>query len=149
MLITYLDTSALLKRYVTESGSDSFREWLLGTDRVGTALITHAEMAAALAKSERMKWIGVEAAKRAWENFLVDWNKITVTPITDSIITRASRLAWDFGLRGYDATHLASALVWGETLNEKIILGTFDRQLWQAAKLSGLKVWPEDLSVYF
>ena len=149
MLITYLDTSALLKKYIQETGSESLRKWWVRVDVIGSALITRVEMAAALAKSERMGWIDAETAKRAWENFLVDWNKITVTPITDSIITRASSLAWDFGLRGYDATHLASALVWGETLNEKIILGTFDRQLWQAAKLSGLKVWPEDLSVYF
>lgn len=149
MLITFLDTSALFKKYVQEKGSEDLRELWFNADIIGSALITRVEMAAALAKAERMKWINSEEAEQAWEEFLLDWRDVAVIEIEDLIVTRASNLAWDFGLRGYDAMHLATALVWGETLNQEITLSTFDRQLWQAAKRYGLPVWPEDLSVYF
>ena len=32
------------------------------------------------------------------------------------IVDRAATLAWKFPLRGYDAVHLASAVLWQETL---------------------------------
>jgi hypothetical protein len=48
-------------------------------------------------------------------------------------------------LRGYDAVQLASALTWQESVGEEIVLATFDQQLWEAAKRSGLKAWPDQL----
>jgi hypothetical protein len=54
-------------------------------------------------------------------------------------------LAWEHGLRGYDAVQLASALSWQESVGEEIVLATFDQQLWEAAKRTGLKAWPDQL----
>jgi hypothetical protein len=54
-------------------------------------------------------------------------------------------LAWEHGLRGYDAVQLASALTWQESVGEQIVLATFDQRLWDAAKRTGLKAWPEEL----
>ena len=61
---------------------------------------------------------------------------------------RAGNLAWEHNLRGYDAVHLAAALSWGEALNAPVTLATFDRQLWQAAKMQGLRAYPDDLTPY-
>jgi len=52
---------------------------------------------------------------------------------------------WEHGLRGYDAVQLASALSWQESVGEQIVLATFDQQLWEAAKRTGLKAWPDQL----
>jgi hypothetical protein len=41
---------------------------------------------------------------------------------------------------------LASALTWQESVGEEITLATFDQQLWEAAKRTGLKPWPEQLT---
>jgi hypothetical protein len=60
-------------------------------------------------------------------------------------VERAEALAWEYGLRGYDAVHLASALTWQESVGEQIVLATFDEQLWEAAKRAGLKAWPDPL----
>ncbi len=44
----YLDTSALIKRYVNETGSSDVRDWMdRSADDKATALITRAEMSAA------------------------------------------------------------------------------------------------------
>lgn len=60
----------------------------------------------------------------------------------EPLAARAGALAWEHGLRGYDAVHLATALVWRETLGEMVTVATYDRELWRGAKASGLAPWP-------
>ncbi|MBC8508249.1 MAG: type II toxin-antitoxin system VapC family toxin [Anaerolineales bacterium] len=145
MSITYLDTSALIKRYIEELGSEELKEWWPSMDLFGAALITRAEMAAALAKASRMRWLETEAAQQAWNIFLEDWQTIAVIEITNVLVERAGELAWSDGLRGYDAVHLAAMITWQDALGQEITLGTFDRQLWEAAHIRGMKLFPEDL----
>jgi predicted nucleic acid-binding protein len=57
----------------------------------------------------------------------------------------ADSLAWELGLRGYDAVHLASALLWKEGMGQEVALATFDQQLWEAASQLGLVPFPDDL----
>ena len=51
-------------------------------------------------------------------------------------------LAWEHGLRGCDAVHLATALAWRETLGEAVTVATYDRELWRGALAAGLSPWP-------
>ncbi len=61
-------------------------------------------------------------------------------------LPRAETLGWEYGLRGYDAVQLISALTWQESLGTPILLATFDRQLWNAAQKAGVRVWPDNLA---
>jgi predicted nucleic acid-binding protein len=142
MSILYLDTSALVKQYVQETGSTLVMELIQGSDHAGTSLISRAEMSAALARAARSK-ILTAGRRAAWEQFLEDWSALSRLNVSRQIIDRASALVWDFPLRGYDAVHLASAMLWQETLGTEILLATFDRELWSAARKAGLSVWPE------
>lgn len=63
--------------------------------------------------------------------------------VDERTIERAEAYAWQFGLRGYDAVHLASAVMWQEASGEPVMLATYDRQLWEAAAQVGLQVLPE------
>ena len=54
-MILYLDASALVKRYVAEPGSAEVSEAISRAEAIGTALISRAEVAAALAKAVRGK----------------------------------------------------------------------------------------------
>jgi len=63
--------------------------------------------------------------------------------VDESLVARAEALAWEYSLRGYDAVHLAAAVAWQERLDARIVVATFDRELWQAARQSGLETWPE------
>ena len=67
-------------------------------------------------------------------------------PVTEALVERAETLAWDHGLRGYDAVQLASALTWQESVGTEILLATFDQQLWEAAPKAGVKAWPDKRS---
>ena len=64
-------------------------------------------------------------------------------------MARADELACELGLRGCDAVHLASALVWQDGMEEGVTVATFDRQLWEAARNRGLAALPEDFREIF
>ena len=144
-MIVYLDASALVKRYVAERGSRETRELSTKVDVVATSLITRAEVAAALAKAVRLGIIEPDSGRKAQRAFASQWSDIAKVPITEALVSRAEALAWDFALRGYDAVQLASALTWQEAVGAEITLGTFDRQLWDAGKKAGVRIWPETL----
>ena len=144
-MIVYLDASALVKRYVTEGGSRETVELSAAADVVATSMVSRAEVAAALAKAVRLGMVEPGGGQRAQRAFASQWSDIAKVPITEALVSRAEALAWDFALRGYDAVQLASALTWQEAVGAEITLGTFDRQLWDAGKKAGVRIWPETL----
>ena len=144
-MILYLDTSALIKRYVVEPGSREMIALMEQVDTVGSAMLTRVEMASALAKAVRLNWVEAKHAENAWQDFLSHWQSFTRLSVTTALIERASRLAWENRLRGYDATHFAAALIWQEALEMPVTLVTYDRELWLAARKVEMAVWPEAL----
>ena len=145
MAILYLDTSALVKQYVQERNSRDVQDLIQTADHAGTSQITRTEMAAALARATCTGLIPGSEGEFAWNAFLADWESITRLKVSGQVIERSSVLAWTYPLRGYDALHLASAVLWQETLETQVILATFDRELWSAGSQAGLTVWPERL----
>ena len=145
-MILYLHTSALIKRYVAEAGSNEVSAFIEQAETVGSVLLTRVEMAAALSKAVRMNWVESREADSAWHDFLAHWQSFTRLSMTPSLAERAARLAWEYGLRGYDAAHLAAALLWQETLEMPVTLATYDRELWLAGQKAGLTVWPTGLA---
>ncbi len=144
-MIVYFDSSALVKRYIAESASAQVEILLAEAGIAATSLITRAEVAAALAKAVRVNWLTHDVAARALKTFQQHWPMLFRLNIREATIERAEALAWEHGLRGYDAVHLASALLWQQSISSPVTLATFDRQLWDAAQLVGLEVWPEAL----
>lgn len=144
-MIVYVDASALVKRYVTEVGSADVNALTAGAAAVATALVTRAEVAAALARAVRVRVLDDVGGRRAQRRFSREWPDLMRVPVTEALVARAEALAWAHGLRSYDAVQLASALTWQDALGQEIVLATFDRQLWEAAPQAGLRAWPERL----
>ena len=147
-MILYLDASALVKRYVAEPGSAEVSKAIARADLIGTAIITRAEVAAALGKAARMKVLEAQEAQAALAVFRGEWPDLIRLRLTEIVVAHADRLAWEYGLRGYDAVHLAAALLWQDAMGERVTLVTFDRQLWLAAERAGLLPWPADLAAF-
>ncbi len=145
-MIVYLDASAMVKLYVEEPGSLEVAELVEGASVVGTALITRAEVSAAMARAARRQVITVEEAEAILQGFRRQWEQVHRLQVTENIVERAAGLAWRFGLRGYDAVHLACAVFWREMIEEPVVLATYDRELWEAARQSGMEAWPEVLA---
>jgi predicted nucleic acid-binding protein len=144
-LILYLDSSALVKRYVTEAGSEEVGRACNTADILGTALITKAEVSAAFARAARMGILSEEEAIENLALFQIQWQDYFRLPVSEATVNSAAHLAWEYNLRGYDAVHLAAALYWQNAVSEIVTLFTYDRQLWDAGRKIGLMVLPERL----
>ncbi len=144
-MIIYLGTSALVKVYIEEAGSIEVIRWISGAEAVGVSPLTKVEMAAAFAKAARMGMISREEADVVWRQFLKDWPSLYKLKVHAHVLDRASELAWTYGLRDYDAVHLAVALYWQDILGEAVTMVSFDRLLWHAAVQAGLSVLPDEL----
>lgn len=142
-MIAYLDASALVKRYIVERGSRATIALTADAEMTATSIVSRAEVAAAFAKAVRAGVVSDEIARNAQRRFAGDWPDLARVSVTEALAERAEGLAWEHGLRGYDAVQLASALTWQESAGEEIVLATFDQQLWEAAKRTGLKAWPD------
>jgi predicted nucleic acid-binding protein len=146
MMFLHLDSSALVKRYIHEPHSEEVAHLMDETLAIGTSAISRVEVGAALARAARGNRLDAEGARGAQEQFAEDWPDLGMVPVTDTLLTRAERLAWKHGLRAYDAVQLAAALVCEETikkLDESVLFGCFDNELTAAANKEGLRTWPD------
>ena len=144
-MILYLDASALVKRYIVELGSTETNELIANAQIVGTVTISRAELSAALGKAVRVGILNNEDAWRCLQLFRNEWPDWIRIQVTEEVVYQADKLAWDYNLRGYDAVHLAAALVWQEAMGSRVTFVTFDRQLWLAAQHTGMLLYPDDL----
>jgi uncharacterized protein len=110
----YCDSSALVKRYATETGSlwvRSLTDPQAGHD-IFTAHITGIEVVAAIARKTRRGEIAARDATTAIRtfksHFRTQYQRVLMTTV---LVDRAMERAEQHKLRGYDATQLASALV--------------------------------------
>jgi predicted nucleic acid-binding protein len=96
-----------------------------------------------------MNSIGTDEARDAVERFWADWPQYYSLEVDEPLVRRAADVAWQYGLRGYDAVHLASALKLQDRADKVVTVVTFDRHLADAARQSGLATLPEDLEAFF
>jgi predicted nucleic acid-binding protein len=101
-MILYLDSSALVKRYVAELGSSVVSEAISQAAIIATGLISRAEVAAALAKAMRIGALTKEEAQESLQTFRSDWPDLMRVRVTEAVVARADALAWEWGLRGYE-----------------------------------------------
>lgn len=142
-MIVYVDASALTKIYVNETGTEQTRTVVLRARQVGTALISRAEVASALAKGVRARVLEEAEARILQREFKKDWVNLVRLKVTELLMSRAEIAIWEHGLRGYDSVHLASALLWNDTAEEPVTIATFDDALWLASEKEGLFTFPD------
>jgi predicted nucleic acid-binding protein len=144
-MILYLDASALVKRYIEEEGSVETNAVIDKAEAVGTNLISRAEVAAGIMRSSRLGIIQHEQALQALAAFHSEWESFMRLPVSEGTVARAGDLVRDYDLRGYDAVHLAAAIIWQEAIGESVTLGTFDKKLRDSTYELGIGVWPQNL----
>lgn len=140
-MMLYLDTRALVKLYVDEPTSQELTSALDNTEAVATSLLAYTEARAAFARARREARLSAQAYRQVVETFNKDWPRYITVEITDRLVKDAGELAAHRALRGYDALHLASALVLREQISSVTFLA-FDRELNAAAKRESLRIHP-------
>jgi uncharacterized protein len=138
-MTVYLDTSALVKLHVTESGSVDVRTWVDAGGVLVTARITYAEARAALAQAQRLGALSRSDLRRAVIELDAAWHGYTIVEVGRALVLRAGQLAEEHALRGYDAVQLAAALDARPVANDYLFV-SFDLQLNVAAAREGLRL---------
>jgi predicted nucleic acid-binding protein len=110
----FLDSSAIVKRYVAEHGST----WVVSlTDpqsgnRIWVSRIAGVEVIAAIARFARGMGIVPQHVSQAMADFRLDFTtQYRVVPTTKMVLDQAMLLAEKHALRGYDAVQLAGTLL--------------------------------------
>ena len=137
----YLDSSALVKLLVLESGSDLVWQ-VIGNESVATSRITWVEARAALARRERESPEHAQIWDRARSELARLWPYMRVMEVTQMIAVFAGDYAETLALRGYDAVQLASASAGEKASAASWTFMSFDRRLNRAARVMGLAVPP-------
>ncbi len=129
----YVDTSALLKRYVAEPQSDLVDEILGGDSSLVTARHTMVEL-----RRHLPRHLTGAALMEARRDALDDWAMFAIVELDSTTCEIAATVAEQTGVRTLDALHLAAA----RRLGTSVSLFTFDRHQAAAARGLGLPVLP-------
>lgn len=141
-MILALDTSALIKRYISEDDSETIQAIWTSATHLSASWILEAEMLATFARKRREGIIPATDLDAAERHFLTDWlSFIRVEPYRVSMLLPGLHRA--YSLRGADSIHLASTILLRTLIpNETITFATADQRLATAANVEGLVTLP-------
>ncbi len=127
----YVDSSALMKRYLSEQNSEVAVRFIAGDQRRATCHITEVEIRRNLARL--LKGEDLIGARRQFQSDLSYFAIINIDSVT---CARAASIAEQTQCRSLDALHVAAALLVGKSTT----FLTFDIRQAQAARSVGLEV---------
>ena len=145
--IYFLDSSALIKRYVVEIGSPWIKT--LTDSQTGNSLllvrITWVEVLSAFARRQREGGITAAEVAALIAKFRSEFNsRYRVIEVDLALVERAGELIVQYPLRAYDAVQLASALRVQSLLTSmpetQLIFVSADNRLLNIAQSAGLAI---------
>ena len=134
-MITYVDTSTLIKLFIDEAGSAHAQDVWDASDVRASSRLVVVESRAALAAAARAGRLGRAQHRAAKRELAALIDHLTLVEVTGELIADAAGMAEVERLRGYDAVHLASAL-----LVEAEVFTSADTALCEAAWRRGMHV---------
>ena len=140
MVLSYIDTSALTKWYLPESGSESFAKWIQHQDNTYISSLTVTEFRCLLSRRLRMELLNALQVQQIYAKFKQDVEDAHLIhyPIDNRHIINASLMIESLPsvpLRTLDALHLTVA----RDIPADII-ATADKVMTEAAQLLNFKV---------
>ena len=161
----YVDSSALIKHYIREAGTDALNaklsQELIHHPSVFISVVGYAEVLATFARRRKESLLSKREYGQLRQRFRDDWMfelaEVELTaPLTAPVLLFVPNLVTEHPLKASDAIHLASALWLSDALRLGVNFGpanrsmTFvcsDKRLKNAASSEGLEVVdPEDQS---
>lgn len=148
---SYLDSSALVKRYLVEIGTPWVQAWCDNSAQtVAVAEIGLVEIAAAFAGKLRGARITPEQYQSARSDLATDArDEYVLVTVNRTVVDEAIELTARHRLRGYDAVHLACALTLNHALVARrlpsLVFVSADEDLLKAAAAEGIRTENPDL----
>lgn len=139
-MITYLDTSAMIKLYIDEPGAKEVKKITEEAKLVSTSRVAYVEARAGIARKFREGDLGEDEYKKVVEDLEKDWGNYFIVEVSERVAKFGGELTDRHPLRGFDAIHLASALLLVNKIRSTILFSCFDEKLKEAAQAEGLTI---------
>jgi uncharacterized protein len=136
----FVDTSALAKRYIIETGSTWIRSWIepVAGNVIVASDITPVEMFSLFARREREGTLSPTLAAVMRQDYLAHvQNEYLSIGMNDNVLVQARDLVTRYLLRPPDAIQLASAIYGTNWLGEPMVFVCADQNLLFAAAGEG------------
>jgi len=131
----FLDTSAFVKRYVSEAGTDAVLEWCDKATEIILSGIALPEIISAFCRLHREGKITDTQYRQLKSLLLADIEDVAICDLTPAVLGLAISSLEKNVLRGMDAIHIGSAIA----LRADIFISADQRQLDAAARM-GLRI---------
>lgn len=139
----YLDTSAIIVMIVDERDPEELLAAIASAVHIYAAVVALPEASCALERRRRGRALKAAAFKRATSELRAAWPHVHRIVVDERLAEAAAVAGTKYGLRGYDAVHLAAALLANN--HAPIAMATWDGELHRAAQAAGLRVVPAAL----
>lgn len=143
----FLDTSALVKRYIAETGSNWIQSIIehATEGNLAIAQITWVEMLSAMSRRQREGSLLGSDFDSICRDFREDFDlEYQVIEVDQALLERAGQLVIQYPLRAYDAVQLASALRSRSLVTQmpdtQLIFVSADDRLLNIAQTEGLVI---------
>ncbi|MEJ5363179.1 MAG: type II toxin-antitoxin system VapC family toxin [Spirochaetota bacterium] len=133
----FIDTSALMKRYISEIGSDIIDNLFTKCDTIYVSIITEIEAFSTIRRLLYDKQIGKHEFLHLHNEIETDLQYFTIIDINESVIKLSKDLIMHHSLRTLDSIQLSSALLIKDTIDYFVCS---DNRLITAAQNEKMKI---------
>ena len=134
-MLVFFDSSAFVKRFIQETGTDQIMEWCDKATEIGLSSVALPEIISAFCRLQREDKINMEQYLQLKRMLMVDIEDAVVCDLGPLVLAKAISSLENNILRGMDAIHIGSAVV----LKADIFISSDNRQC-DAADRAGLLV---------
>ena len=136
----YFDSSALVKRYLKEKGTDVVLSLTTQEEFVATSKLAYPELLSAFMRKRRAGDLGEEPFQSVWDRLDADWPELFIIEMHDELLPIVKSLIGKYPLKGADSIHLASALWLESATRTEVTFVASDMNLLNAATIENLKI---------
>lgn len=134
----YIDTSAYLKIFLKEKGSDKVRRLVKENRLLASAILT-SECFSAFSRRRQAKEIDDKTFDRLVNRVKKDLPYIEIVRLTDDVLRKTEEILLHATVRTLDAVHIASALLFQESTGVVLTFVTSDKKQAEFTNDKGLK----------
>ena len=134
----YFDTSALIKLFILEKGSENAQRLFHDHFPPATAAIAYAEIYSGVNRRKREGYLSAQQYTRLSRRFEEHWTTYIRIELTEEVLAGAKELLERYPLRAFDAIHLASAISLQKGIREPLPFAAADSRLLDAASAERL-----------
>jgi uncharacterized protein len=138
--VIYFDSSALVKRYVREDGSETVQSLIRQGEDIATSKLAYSEILSAFGRKYRARELAAGLFRKLVDQFDADWKSILVVEFHDELLPTVKLLLAKYALKGADTVHLSSALWLERAAQIDMTFVASDSNLLKAAQGERLRV---------